>query len=124
MTSLLKGQFIAALLALATAAHANAAALSCTVGPIERTFSASAWNIYACADGKSAVVVPVKVTNGQFGYFVISPKGRGVSVVGEGWGKDSLFQPVFSQLQQLKASDLAAIILAAQSIKPASSPAP
>jgi hypothetical protein len=123
MNSLLKVLSLIALLIPIPMAVADGSALACDVGPVERQINASAWNIYACGDGKSVVVVPVVVKNGQFGYFFVTPKGHGVTVVGEGWGKDSSFQPVFKQLQQFTASELAAIVLAAHSAKPATSQA-
>ncbi|MGY0613408.1 MULTISPECIES: hypothetical protein [unclassified Luteimonas] len=98
-------------------------ALACEAGPIQREFDASAWNIYACSDAKSVVVVPLQAIDGEFGYFFVTPEGQGVTVVGEGWGQDSSFQPVFQRLQQVTASELAAIVQAAQAAKPAASPA-
>ena len=87
--------------------------LDCKVGPVQREFGASSWNIYACSDGKSAVVVPVKVVNGQFGYFFLTPEGQGVHVAGEGWGNDSSFRPVYKQLQRITTVELRAIIQSA-----------
>lgn len=121
MNPLLKVLSLLVLLIPIPAAVAGGSSLACDVGPVERQIDASTWNIYACADGKSVVVVPVVATNGQFGYFFVTPKDHGVTVVGEGWGKDSSFQPVFKQLQQFTASELAAIVLAAHSVKPETS---
>jgi hypothetical protein len=95
------------------AAPSSGSSLDCKAGPVQQEFAASTWNIYACSDGKSAVVVPVRVINGQFGYFFISPKGQGVGVVGEGWGNDASFRPVYERLQRITTAELKAIILAA-----------
>src|SRR5690348_10722657 len=113
-------------LAVAAAAPADDSTLACETGPVQRQFGASSWNIYACSDGKSVVVVPVKVVNGEAGYFFVTPNGQSVTVAGEGWGKNSTFQPVYQQLQRITTAELEAIIESAKesnsltSIKPPS----
>jgi hypothetical protein len=105
-------------LAVAVAAPADNSTLACETGPVQRQFGPAAWNIYACSDGKSVVIVPVKVINGEAGYFFVTPNGQGVTVAGEGWGKDSTFQPVYQQLQHITLAELKAIIQAANKVKP------
>jgi len=100
------------------AAPADNSALACEAGPVQRQFGPTAWNIYACSDGKSVVVVPVKVVNGEAGYFFVTPSGQGVTVAGEGWGKDATFQPVYQQLQHITLAELKAIIQAAHKAAP------
>ena len=118
---------LALALALASSPAAAAepndeSALACESGPVQREFGASTWNIYACSDGKSVVVVPLEVVNGEFGYFFVTPDGQNVVVAGEGWGQDASFQPVFQQLNLVTTSELAAIFQAAQAATPAASP--
>lgn len=98
----------------ASAAPAEEPALACALGPVQRSFGQAAWNIYACADGKSAVLVPAQVTDGQFGYFFLRPENGKVAAVGEGWGEDSSFRPVHEELLALTVEELAAIVRAAQ----------
>ncbi|MGB3832212.1 MAG: hypothetical protein WA975_10140 [Mesorhizobium sp.] len=100
------------------------ASLSCESGPVQREFSKVTWNVYACADGKSVVVVPLSAINGEFGYFFLTPNGQEVVVAGEGWGKDASFQPVFQQLKQFTVAELAALVRFARASKPAVSPTP
>jgi hypothetical protein len=112
MDSLMKGLFLAlwlAPLSLVAAEPEEKATFDCKVGPVQREFGASAWNIYACSDGTSVVVVPNSVVNGEFGYFFVTPNGQGVHVAGEGWGKDASFHPVFKQLSQVTAAELSAV---------------
>ena len=85
---------------------------------MQRQFGSSAWNIYACSDGRSAVVVPVKVVNGGAGYFFLTPNGQGVTVAGEGWGNAATFRPVYLELQRITPVQLKAIIQAANKVKP------
>src|SRR5690348_4728683 len=87
------------LVPLFAAAAEPQAALACEAGPVQREFEAVAWNVYACSDGKSVVVVPLAAINGEFGYFFVTPNGQEVTVAGEGWGQDASFQPVFQQLK-------------------------
>ena len=98
----------------ALAAPADEPALACELGPVQKSFGQSAWNIYACADGKSAVVVPAEVTGAQFGYFFLRPENGKVAAAGEGWGEDSSFRPVHEELLALTVEELAAIVKAAQ----------
>ena len=92
-------------------------ALACESGPVQREFGSSIWNIYGCSDRKSIVVVPLKAIDDEFGYFFVTPDHKGVAVVGEGWGEDMTFQPVFQQLKQTTAAELEAIVAAAQAVK-------
>jgi hypothetical protein len=98
------------------AAPASEPAMACDRGPVQREFGAATWNIYACSDNKSVVVVPGKVVNGEFGYFFVTPNGTGVTVAGEGWGKDATFQPVYQQLQHVTGAELKSLVQAAQAV--------
>ena len=98
----------------ASAAPAEEPALACELGPVQRTFNQTAWNIYACADGKTAVVVPAQVAGSEFGYFFLRPAEGKVLAIGEGWGEDSSFRPVHEELLALTVEQLAAIVQAAQ----------
>ena len=97
--------------------------LVCDSGPV-REFAKATWNIYACADGKSVVVVPLTAINGEFGYFFLTPNGKEVVVAGEGWGQDASFQPVFQQLKQFTAAELAALVKSVGAAKPAAPSTP
>ena len=108
-------------LSAVAAGSAEQAALVCEIGPVQREFGASVWNIYACSDGKSIVVVPLAVMDGKFGYFFVTPNGQEVIVTGEGWGQDASFQPVFRQLKQITAVELTAMVQSAQAARPAAS---
>jgi hypothetical protein len=100
------------------------APLACESGPVQREFAKATWNIYACADGNSVVVVPLTAINGEFGYFFVTPNGQEIVVAGEGWGQDASFQPVFQQLKQFTVAELAALAKSARTAKPAVSSTP
>ncbi|HVI57741.1 MAG TPA: hypothetical protein VM619_02555 [Luteimonas sp.] len=109
---------------LSAAAAEPEAPLACQSGPVQREFGQTTWNIYACADDKSIVVVPLTAINGEFGYFFVTPNGQEVVVAGEGWGQDVSFQPVFQQLKQFTVAELAVLSASARTTKPAASPIP
>jgi hypothetical protein len=83
--------------------------VNCTIGPVQRNFGDATWNLYACDDSKSVVVVPANATSDRTGYFFVTPNPDDktkVVVVGEGWGKDQELKPVFDELQQMSSTDL------------------
>lgn len=105
-----------AALSMSSVANAGGSSLACEVGPVQRQFGQSQWNVYACTDEKSVVVVPIAATNGEFGYFFLTPAGQEIVVTGEGWGEDASFQPSFQQLKELDSRDLADLVKAAESV--------
>lgn len=119
MKSLLKGLVlvIAFTEVVSAADPPDKASLTCESGPVRREFGGTAWNVYACDDGRSIVVVPLAAVNGMFGYFFVTPNGHEVVVNGEGWGRDAPFQPIFRQLKKLTVQELAAIVESARAVK-------
>ena len=108
---------VLALLVGAQPTSAAGSEVSCTIGPVQRNFGGAIWNLYACDDSKSVVVVPVNATNNKAGYFFVTPDPEDkakVVVVGEGWGDDQQFKPVFEELQQMSSTDLWLIISVAR----------
>ncbi|WP_434212481.1 hypothetical protein [[Pseudomonas] boreopolis] len=121
----MKVLILALLLApLSVMAADSEAPLACESGPVQREFAKATWNIYACADDKSVVVVPLSAINGEFGYFFVTSNGQEIVVAGEGWGQHASFQPVLQRLKQLTLAELAALADAARMVKPAVSPTP
>ena len=98
--------------------------LACESGPVQREFGKATWNIYACADGKSIVVVPLAAMDGEFGYFFVTPNGEEIVVAGEGWGQETPFHPAFQQLKQFTVVELEALVKSAKAVEPAVSPDP
>ena len=121
MKALVLALLLAPLSAMATEQEAS---LTCEIRPVQREFARANWNIYACTDGKSVVVVPLSAINGEFGYFFVTPNGQEVVVTGEGWGQDSSLQPAFQQLKRLKPLELAALVKSANTTKLAVSATP
>lgn len=106
-------------------AHAAKKGLKCEIGPVQRMFGQALWNLYACDDSKSMVAVPANASNGGTGYFLIAPNAGNTElvVVGEGWGEDEKFKPVFDELKKMSPADLwiaISIARAANTAKPKS----
>jgi len=82
--------------------------LKCEIGPVQRMFGQTLWNLYACDDSKSMVAVQAGASSGSEGYFLITPNAEktGVVVVGEGWGESEKFKPVFDELKKMSPTDL------------------
>lgn len=85
--------------------------LACDIGPVQRHYGSNDWLVYSCADARSIVVVSATGTSIQLGYFLVSPHGKDVTVAGEGWGKDSAYQPAFQALKRLNAKALAGLVM-------------
>ena len=98
--------------------------LACESGPVQREFDKATWNIYACADGKSIVVVPLAAMDGEFGYFFVTPNGEEIVVAGEGWGQEAPFHPAFQQLKRFTVVELEALVKSAKAVEPVVSPDP
>lgn len=96
---------------LAVAKESEKASLACDIGPVQRHYGSNDWLVYSCADARSVVVVSATGTSSRLGYFLVSPHGQGVTVAGEGWGKDSAYQPAFQALKGLNAQGLAAMVM-------------
>lgn len=106
---------IACLIALAwQPVAAQQPELKCEIGPVSRSFGATPWLVYACADGKSLVVVSAPNSPAAPFYFMIYPKEGKYAVVGEGTGAKSARDRAYSELIRLSEKDIVALIAAAK----------
>jgi len=89
---------------------ATAAPMDCFAGPLKRTFAAGKWLVYGCNDGRSLVVVTADANQpaGAF-YLLISPKGAGYSVRGEGNGDKRASDAAGDQLARLTPAQIRAL---------------
>lgn len=112
-----------ALLAIASAIAAgqDGAApkrLDCRLGPIHRTFAKGSWLVYGCNDGASLVVVADQGNPAAVFYFVVTPKGDGFSISGEGTGDRADTSEAFDELQRLSAEQIREMYRQAGEIEP------
>ena len=91
--------------------------MECRDGPLPRNYAGTDWNIYACADGKSIVVVIAKSSPElPFFYFYIRPLGDNIELHGEGNGDKKLTEPAFKELSTLTSASLAELVARANRI--------
>jgi hypothetical protein len=93
--------------------------LTCEVGPIDRSYGGSAFEVYSCDDGKSVVAVAKPGTPAYPYYFIVSPDADGhVLLYGEGDGDNEAGREAFADLNEVPAAEVAALV-AATKAKPA-----
>jgi|SRR6185437_17154670 len=83
--------------------------VSCTLGPVAKTFGGSNWLVYGCEDGRSVVVVSVPGSPAAPFYFIMTPGTRGVDLHGEGTGKQSASAAAFRELRALDQTGVAVL---------------
>ncbi len=86
------------------------APLQCDRGPVERTFGEVPWQVYACDDGATLVVVtgPTPTRKLSF-FFILSPKNGRYNLHGEGNGDRNLTRPAYEALSAMAPEDLRAL---------------
>jgi hypothetical protein len=94
--------------------------LTCEVGPIDRSYGGSAFEVYSCDDGKSVVAVAKPGTPAYPYYFIVSPDADGkVLLYGEGDGSKA-GREAFADLNEVPAAEVAALVAATKAkAKPA-----
>jgi hypothetical protein len=89
--------------------------LSCTSGPLHKTYGGSEWLLYACDDSRSLVVVTQEGNPAAPFYFIfyVTPEG-GMKLDGEGNGDRHASDLAFAELKVLSTSDVSALVAQAQ----------
>lgn len=89
--------------------------LSCTSGPLHKTYGGSEWLLYACDDSRSLVVVTQEGNPAAPFYFIfyVTPEGA-MKLDGEGNGDQRASDAAFAELKVLSGSDVAALVAQAQ----------
>ena len=101
----------AALACTAAAAAAQPPAnLNCKIGPIEKTYGGTKWNVYGCDDRKSVVIVTAPGNPAMPFYFFFVPNADGYQLHGEGNGNKAVTDAAYKDLTALTAPDIAALV--------------
>jgi hypothetical protein len=97
--------------------------LNCQAGPVERYFDGVQWNVFACDDGASIVVVtgPKSPSDLSF-YFIIYPKDGTYKLHGEGNGDKDLTRPAYEALSAMSDDDFRALHAEATAVVRTDSP--
>jgi len=91
--------------------------LQCEVGPVDRSYGGSAFAIYSCDDGESVVAFAKPGTPAYPFYFIVTPRGDGVRLYGEGDGDNDAGRAAFSVLNRFRPRDVAKLVAATRSSK-------
>ncbi|TZF88338.1 hypothetical protein [Cognatilysobacter lacus] len=119
MFSLLSASALA-VVAPASGAEERPTPLNCEAGPAKKTYGGNAWLVYACDDGRSAVVVSDQGNPAIPFYFIFYVKPDGaMRLYGEGTGAKSATQPAFDDLSKLDQAAVAALVAEARAAKAA-----
>jgi hypothetical protein len=86
--------------------------LSCNIGPVNKTYGGSVWQVYSCSDGKSLVAVAAKGSAASPFHFIFTPDATGYDLKGAGSGNRKATDAAYKDLSALSASDVRALIAA------------
>jgi hypothetical protein len=101
---------IAVLILTGPGAAAQPANLNCRIGPIEKTYGGTKWNVYGFDDKKSIVIVTAPGNPAMPFYFFFLPNGDGYQLHGEGTGDKKITDAAYKDLAALPDSDIAALV--------------
>jgi hypothetical protein len=91
--------------------------LQCEVGPVDRAYGGSAFAIYSCDDGVSVVAVAKRGAAAFPFYFIVTPRGEGVRLYGEGDGDSDASHAAFMELDRFTPADVARLVAATRAVK-------
>ena len=103
---------------LASSSAMSADALDCKIGPATKQYGGTTWLVYACNDGRSAVVVTAPGSPATPFYFVFSWQGGIYRLIGEGTGNKKLTDAAYADLNKLGKHEIAGLLTEARSAKP------
>ena len=99
-------------------AEGPASPMDCSAGPLARRFGGTDWLVYACADGRSLVIMSAASNPATPFYFMFTPREAGYGLVGEGTGAKDATAAAFEELSRLSPSGVAALLKEARGVAP------
>jgi hypothetical protein len=84
--------------------------LQCKTGPAQREFGGSTWLVYACADGRSVVLMAPEDHPSHPYYFMLMPGANGPKLIGEGWDREGLTNAAYDELNKALSREFAATL--------------
>lgn len=84
--------------------------LKCDIGPVTKTYGATQWQVYSCADQRSVVILSTPGSPAAPFYFMFSPGKDGYRLYGEGTGSKDATAAAYDELKVLSTADIAALI--------------
>jgi hypothetical protein len=96
--------------AISSLAAAQQQALKCEAGPVVRSYGATDWNVYGCADNRSLVFVTAEESPATPFYFLLSAKDGSYRLTGEGTGNKALTDAAAKELSALGAQEISTLV--------------
>jgi hypothetical protein len=91
--------------------------MTCTTGPVTRTYGKTQWLVYSCQDFKSIVVVSAPGSPAAPFYFRGNVKADGsYQFDGAGTGSKSATDAAYAELKLLSPKDIAALVSATRGV--------
>jgi hypothetical protein len=91
--------------------------LTCEIGPIDREYGGSAFQVYSCDDGKSVVAVAKPGSKAYPFYFIVSPANGEVRLYGQGDGDSEATQAAFNDLNETTPAQVGELVAATKARK-------
>ena len=91
--------------------------LTCEIGPIDRDYGGSAFQVFGCDDGKSVVAVAKPGSKAYPFYFIVSPANGEVHLYGQGDGDGKATQAAFDALNETTPAQVAELVAATKARK-------
>jgi hypothetical protein len=91
--------------------------LSCTIGPLTKTYGKTQWLVYGCDDGRSVVVVTAPGSPAIPFYFFFAYGSKGMELHGEGTGNKQATDAAYEELKLLTETDIAILFQQAKGVR-------
>ena len=91
--------------------------LTCEVGPIDRDYGGSTFEVYSCDDGKSVVASAKRGSKAYPFYFIVSPANGEVRLYGQGDGDSEASQAAFNDLNETTPAQVGELVAATKAHK-------
>ena len=83
---------------------------TCDIGPLNRTFGAAQWLVYACPDHETVVIASAPGNPALPFVFVFRKEKTQYQLRGEGTGSNVVADAAYDELKRFSSADIAALI--------------
>ncbi len=97
------------ILCISGAEGAQPPSLHCNLGPIEKTYGGTEWNVYGCDDRQSVAIITAPGNPATPFIFFFSHNSGGYQLHGEGTGDKKITDKAYNELAALTELDIAAL---------------
>jgi hypothetical protein len=94
-----------------------APALTCKIGPIERSYGGTKWLVYGCDDKKSVILVSAPGSPALPFVFIFAANRGSYSLHGEGTGRKAPTDAAMKELSKLSDAEIESLFAEAARVK-------